>query len=251
MLLNSLSLTFEGQSELMTPNTGYCPFRLCTETHDITPPGGPYEFSNEGQEELDKPCTWNVVFSIPIPGWLPASASFGDDLHGNQAGISYNLYASAKFTVLEDSSPSRSIFSLANLCSALTTRTRTVEAPRCGIIISRVIPTTTEDDSSGPLFQRVLYQTDVQSDIEPEHRGEHHIPYDMLKSIKISVFVPEHLSLDDDQSVPITLKMASQGMTEVQYSRFSVTGFTADIQQLERYRYVLFFNFTTYPLNPI
>lgn len=55
ILLHSVTLTFEGQSEVLMPLTGYSAVRLCTETHEITPPE-PVEMNNEGHEDSGKPC---------------------------------------------------------------------------------------------------------------------------------------------------------------------------------------------------
>lgn len=55
VLLESVSLTFEGQSEINTPETGYAAIRLCSVSRDIAP-SEPMELTNHGHED-DSPCT--------------------------------------------------------------------------------------------------------------------------------------------------------------------------------------------------
>jgi hypothetical protein len=238
MLLESLTLTFEGQSELLLPTTGYHPFRLCAESHDITPSGEPVELTNEGLEDIDESCTWNVVFSIPIPGWLPASSKFGDELNGGQAGVAYTLYASAKFAVIDDSASTRSFFSFANLCSAFTSRSRTVNAPRRDISITRVVevPGVGAGSPQNSLFRQVAYTATPLAHCAPEDRDETCIPVDVLEKIRFRAEIPEHVAMDEESSLPFTLKFSAEGMSEDMCSRFQIIGFTADIQQTEKYR---------------
>ena len=55
LLLQSIVLTFEGQEEVITSETGYSALRLCRISREITP-YEPIELSNEGHEESDEPC---------------------------------------------------------------------------------------------------------------------------------------------------------------------------------------------------
>lgn len=55
LLLQSVTLTFEGQSEVITPSGGYSGLRLCTITRELAPPT-PIEISNEGHEDSSDPC---------------------------------------------------------------------------------------------------------------------------------------------------------------------------------------------------
>lgn len=52
LLLQSISLTFEGQSEVFTPCTGYSSLRLCSLARELAPK--PTELSNEDSGET---CT--------------------------------------------------------------------------------------------------------------------------------------------------------------------------------------------------
>lgn len=55
LLLQSISLTFEGQSEVFTPNTGYSSLRLCAVTRELAP-SVPIQLSNQGHEDSSEPC---------------------------------------------------------------------------------------------------------------------------------------------------------------------------------------------------
>lgn len=56
LLLQSLSLTFEGQSEVYTPCTGYSSLRLCSVTREFGP-SKPTELSSEDSGET---CTFPI-----------------------------------------------------------------------------------------------------------------------------------------------------------------------------------------------
>ena len=65
VLLQSVSLTFEGQSEINTPETGYAAVRLCSVSRDIAP-SEPMELTNHGHED-DNPCTcFETNHSLPL-----------------------------------------------------------------------------------------------------------------------------------------------------------------------------------------
>ena len=56
LLLQSVSLTFEGQSEVLAPKIGYTSLRLCSITRELVA-SEPVLLSNEGREESDEACT--------------------------------------------------------------------------------------------------------------------------------------------------------------------------------------------------
>ena len=66
-MLQSLVITFEGQSETVTAETGYSASRLCTINQELV--CEPAELSAETSEDTDGPSVWNVVFNLTIPGW--------------------------------------------------------------------------------------------------------------------------------------------------------------------------------------
>lgn len=64
-LLQSVSLTFEGQSEVITPKIGYAAVRMCSITRELAPED-PVELNNEGHEDDDEPCTRSLPFSSQL-----------------------------------------------------------------------------------------------------------------------------------------------------------------------------------------
>lgn len=62
LLLQSLELTFEGQSEVLAPAIGYSALRLCSITRQLAPAEG-VELNNEGHEESKEPCQFDTMSS--------------------------------------------------------------------------------------------------------------------------------------------------------------------------------------------
>ena len=62
LLLQSLSLTFEGQSEVYTPCTGYSSLRLCSVTRELAP-SKPTELSSDSSGEA---CTLPIYSQLKI-----------------------------------------------------------------------------------------------------------------------------------------------------------------------------------------
>ena len=65
MLLKSLVLSFEGQSEVITPSIGYSGVRLCSISQELAPSTS-IELSNEGHEEDEAPCEHHLLFIYDI-----------------------------------------------------------------------------------------------------------------------------------------------------------------------------------------
>jgi hypothetical protein len=218
--------------------------RLCSITRQLASPSpSPVELSNEGHEDADGPCTWNVLFNIPIPGWLPASSTFGDEAFGGSAGVSYALYATAKFATVEDGTTSKSWFSLSSLCSAFSSRTVTAHAPSFPITLTRFAPAPphVEEKAASSVFPPALYQTTTQAGNDTEPRGSDRIPLGVLEKIKVFIRVPEHIALGEDTEVPLALRMQADALNDDESTRLRVTGFSTDVEQIERYRLAAFF----------
>ena len=65
LLLQSVTLTFEGQSEVITPTGGYSGLRLCTITRELTP-STLIEISNEGHENSSDPCACLFFYAVAL-----------------------------------------------------------------------------------------------------------------------------------------------------------------------------------------
>lgn len=163
LLLRSLVITFEGQSEVITPVTGYAPVRLCSVSQELIR-GDPIELSNEGLEYSTSPCSWDAVFDIRVPGWLPVTSTYGD-ADFEETGTRYALYATATCVLLEDGPSS---FSLFNLCAPFCSRSKTVDAPQCPVTVRRVVEPPAEPSGSFPL---AMYVVDTQKELNDMREG--------------------------------------------------------------------------------
>ena len=230
-LLQSLVITFDGQSELVTPDTGYTPYRICSVTKELAPQNPLFELSNESFEDSGKPCVWNVIFDLAIPGWLPTS-DFGDNENAPIA-IRYALHATATF-VSPEQAPSTSYFACftnpvtTSFFSSLFPSPRTVRAKRCDIEIARVMAPT---NSPIPF---VIYTIDSNLGGE-DMTGK--IPSDVLSKIAITTSVPEYVDMESN-SFELRLRMRTCGLEPPHCKRLRVTNFMVDIHQVEKYRFV-------------
>ncbi|KAF9227804.1 hypothetical protein BS17DRAFT_774347 [Gyrodon lividus] len=229
VLLQSLNITFEGQSETLTPRTGYAPVRLCSITRELLR-GEPVDLSNEGHEDSDKPCSWNVVFDIPVPGWLPTTSVYGD-VSFAAAGTRYALYATATFTYLDDSNSSS--FSFTNLCAPFRSRVRTADACRCPITLRRLVEPPT--GSSSGTFPMSLYTVDAQWEPENEGSSQSSIPPDVLNKIHVVASIPNAVAMNET-SLPFVLRLRGKNLDNSERERLRVTEFSVDVEQVEVYR---------------
>ncbi|KAG2116590.1 uncharacterized protein F5147DRAFT_349945 [Suillus discolor] len=227
-LMQSLTVTFEGQSEMITPDIGYAPLRLCSITRELVN-GEPVDLSNEGHEDSNKPCSWNVIFDIPVPGWLPTTSAYGDR-NAVEAGTRYALYATATFIYLEDGSSS--IFS--SFCSPFGCRTHTIHAPRCPVTLVRFaeVPSAPSSSSSTSVFPMALFIVDAQLGKDDTETA---IPPEVLKKIQVVASIPTAVTLDET-SVPLILRLQGNELDASQRERLRITDFTVDVEQTETYR---------------
>lgn len=231
-LLQSLVITFDGQTELVTPDTGYTPYRICSVTKELAPQNPPFCLNNESSESSDKPCVWNVIFDLAIPGWLPSS-NFEDS--GNAPiAIRYALHATATFVNPEEAT-STSYFacfagSLArSFFPSLFPSPRNVRAKRCDIEIVRVM---TPTDAPIPF---VAYAVD--SDITGKDVAGT-IPSDILSKIAITASVPESVDLESN-SFELRLRMRTCGLEPLHCERLRLNNFNIDVHQFEKYRFAI------------
>ena len=231
-LLQSLVITFDGQTELVTPDTGYTPYRICSVTKELAPQNPLFELSNESFEGSGKPCVWNVVFDLAIPGWLPSS-NLGDS-ENTPVAIQYALHATATF-VNPEQATSTSYFtcftrtlSTSSFFPSLFPPVRTVRAKRCDIDIARVMAPTV---SPTPF---AVYTVDSNLSGE-DVAGK--IPSDVLSKIAIMASVPEFVDMESN-SFELRLRMRTCGLEPLHCKRLRLASFMVDVNQLERYRFV-------------
>lgn len=231
VLLQSLAITFEGQSEVLTQDIGYAALRLCSITRELVN-GEPVELSNEGHEDSRKPCSWDVIFDIPVSGWLPTTSMYGDQ-DAAEAGTRYALYATATFIYLEDGDSS--VFSC--FCSSFRHRTRTIHASRRPITLTRFVeaPSLSTSPPSISVFPTVSFVVDAQPAQDNTETEEKAIPAEILKKIQVIASIPNAVTMDET-SVPFTLRLRGSELDDSQRERLRMTDFIIDMEQIETYR---------------
>ena len=253
LLLRSLELTFEGQTEVYTPLIGYSSTRLCHITKDLAPQEA-LLLNNDDPKSTKQPCElsskrcrhwanlsllsgqWSIVFNLPIPGWLPSLNSYGVD---RKIGVSYSLYATAQFLVVDTPShrdPWSS--SISSLYSSIWSPERIVQTDKK--INIRRFHSTPSTSTKDPVIPNSTFYINPQVQ-PPEDSSEPtpFIPVDVWSKVQILVSVPEYVDMKSD-SLPFTLRMRTKGMSEEDRKRMQFTGFTINVVQKEKCRYAYF-----------
>ncbi|KAJ3773926.1 hypothetical protein FB446DRAFT_730812 [Lentinula raphanica] len=236
VLLQSLELTFEGQSEVSAPSVGYAAVRLCAITTELVPHEHPVLLSGDGDDCPGGICQWNAIFNINVPGWLPASSCFGTD----DSGVSYQLSACAKYVDAENrkgetpshhrssSSSSSSSWFFNNICAAVYSSQRTATADH-SISISRFFGLPSEDAPRPASLITYLMNGDKIS------CGEVKIPSDVLSKIRILASVPEYLDMQETRA-SLTLRLRTKDLPAEECKRLQLVGFRVDILQKDKCR---------------
>ena len=249
LILNSLELTFEGQSELLLTDIGYAPLRIISITKQLVSPSHPVQITADEDH-----AEWRVVFNLAIPGWLPATSVFGDENSTDVAGVSYALYARARFhsagvdgdtpTACAASSTSASSM-WNNLCAVVrlgSGRPKVVQAETVPIRVTRYVSPPTRaysaEDASPPTFSRLTFAVQALSECAPEDNPSTNIPADILRSVELHTVVPSRTSVEDD-SVPLLLRLRCRPGGHEARSRLRVLGFEANIIQVDEFQFVI------------
>ncbi|KAJ3999198.1 hypothetical protein F5050DRAFT_1040226 [Lentinula boryana] len=238
ILLQSLELTFEGQSEVAAPLVGYSAVRLCAITRELVPHDHPVLLSNDGDECPGEPCRWNAIFNINVPGWLPASSCFGTD----DSGVSYQLFARAKYVDVDNrkrdvsfhhrTSSSSSSWSLSSIYSAICSSQRTATADE-SVSIKRFSGLPSEDAlEPAPLITYLLSGDKVTTSSSDKVQS---IPADVLSKIRILASVPEYLNIEENRAA-LTLRLRTKDLPAEECQRLQLIGFRVDILQKDKCR---------------
>ncbi|KAF9448871.1 hypothetical protein P691DRAFT_799834 [Macrolepiota fuliginosa MF-IS2] len=225
-LLQSLSLTFEGQSEIFTPSTGYSAVRLCSVTRELVPSDDMLELSNEGREDSKEPCVWNIIFNVTVPGWLPATTSVGSD----ELGIRYGLYATAKLLDLGENR--NSPWAFATLCAPFRSKTKTTLA-LCPIELRRFVALPSHEP---PVFGSVSYMVNNPNvSAKDAEDGKKRIPPEVLEKIQAILSVPECVDMSKRNMV-VTLRTRSNGLEQEERERIRLLEVNLTLHQVEKCR---------------
>ncbi|KAH9005336.1 hypothetical protein EDB86DRAFT_2796322, partial [Lactarius hatsudake] len=226
ILLRSLVITFEGQAELVTPEAGYFPARLCAVSKELVPKM-PVELSNEGHEDRDTPCTWHVMFDLPIPGWLPPSEPYGDCRQGF-SGTQYTLYATLNYANLEETYGSSW---LSSICTPFSSKTKAVHAEAFRMSLNRfALPPPSAIASYPPNF----YSITLKGGARHPDRNMHPILSDVVSKIELLASVPEHISVDGDNFL-FNLSMRAPSLPESEAAKLRLARVSFEPQQIEQY----------------
>ncbi|KAJ3880676.1 hypothetical protein F5051DRAFT_450563 [Lentinula edodes] len=240
VLLQSLELLFEGQSEVSAPAIGYSAVRLCAITRELVPHDHPVLLSNDGDEIPGQSCRWNATFNINVPGWLPASSSFGMD----GSGVSYQLFATAKYVDVgnhkRDASPhhrtssssSSSSWSLSGIYSAICSGQRTATAEH-NVSMKRFFGLPSED-TPGPVSP-ITYLLNSNKITTSRNTDKLQIPPEILSKIRILASVPEYLDVEDNRAT-LTLRLRTKDLKAEECQRLQLVGFRVDIIQKDKCR---------------
>ncbi|KAF8512268.1 hypothetical protein JB92DRAFT_296499 [Gautieria morchelliformis] len=246
LLLTALELTFEGQSELVLPEIGYAPLRLLSITKQLVEPAHPVQITTD-----DAHAEWRVVFNLPVPGWLPASAVFGDHDGQGPTGVSYALYARARFHVApadadDPAAPAAAGASPSsmwnNLCSVVrgAPRPRLVQAEKVAIRVTRYVSPPARayhraEGAAPPPFPRSTFAVQALSECAAGEAQATNIPAEILRAVELHAIVPSRTAVGDD-TLPLLLRLRSRSPEEAARSRLRVMAFEANVVQVERYQ---------------
>ncbi|KAI0086131.1 hypothetical protein BDY19DRAFT_872140, partial [Irpex rosettiformis] len=222
ILLQSLVVTLEGQTELVTEETGYSALRLCSVSEQLVT-DEPIELSNDGNVDDAGTSTWNVVFNLTVPGWLPETAKFGQ----SNSGTRYTLHASATLNN-GDSSSSSSWFS--TFCSPFRPQTRIIKAPHIDIELNRFRSPPESLSESESLWHMSHYA--VTPELEAQ---ESPFPIDLLSQLRVQVSAPHFVGMDEN-SIPFSLRLRTDGLSESECKKLRISDFNVELEQCERYR---------------
>ena len=208
---------------------GYAAARLCSISKELVSKTT-VELSNEGDEDGAQPCAWHVTFDLPVPGWLPASDQYGDCRQG-YSGTQYNLYATVKYTNMEESSLGSSWVSA--LCTPFSSKTEVVHAEQRGIMLNRFAFPLPSSASRIPAFFSITPNAQA---LGPED-NPHPIPADIVSKIELLASVPEHIGLDDEK-FPFALSIRASSLSESEAAKLRVSHMSLELQQIDEYTYV-------------
>lgn len=168
-----------------------------------------------------------MVFNLPIPGWLPATTTYGVE----DVGIRYGLYAEAKFINLDDNQSST--WSFASLCAPFRSKVKSVHTQR-QITLRRLMSLPEE---SPDLSNTLTYL--VNSPVTATPAGDRpQIPAEVLSKIQVLASVPTYVDVDRDH-FPLIIRMRTKDLDASECKRIQLSSIAADIIQKEKSRYLL------------
>lgn len=227
-LLESLVLTFEGQSELLAPETGYGACRLVEFSQELLQ-AGPVEIGHFWDENLRDPQRWLITFNLAVPGWLPPSCctSYGNGAR-EEPEVSYRLSAKATYRDMRPGS-SKSLRSMCYGYSKVPS-TQTSTSPATTVKINRyTIPPPSHALSTSEFPQFPFHSTEFAGSVKGSLSR---IPTDVLSKLRVLAYLPEHIPTDCD-SFPLHVRLRPEGLTADQRKRLRLPKFSLTATQTD------------------
>ncbi|RPD66650.1 hypothetical protein L227DRAFT_560016 [Lentinus tigrinus ALCF2SS1-6] len=229
-LLESLVLTFEGQSELVSSQTGYASCRIVEFSEELIT-SGPVELRHKWDQgpSCDR-ARWFVVFNLKIPGWLPPTCSTTIGIGAReQPEVSYRLSAVAKF---RDAKPVPQ-FSWRTCYGMSPSTSQVARTSGASVKVNRYkLPPPPcllgESDFPNSPFRSVEYAGSITE-------GCSRIPLEILSKLRMRACVPEHIAVDSG-SFPLLLKIRPDGLSAEERKRLHLNGFFVAASQRELLR---------------
>ena len=168
------------------------------------------------------------MFDLPIPGWLPASDSYGDCRQGF-SGTQYTLYATLNYTNLEETyGPSW----FSSICAPFSSKTKVVHAEAFKVLVNRfALP----PPPTSALYPPNFYSIASEGGAPHPDANLHPVLTDIVSKIELLASVPEHISVDEDKFL-FTLCVRAPSLPESEASKLRVTQVSLEPQQVEHYR---------------
>jgi hypothetical protein len=178
------------------------------------------ELFNDGREET----RWDVVFNIPIPGWLPATSLLGYD---NDGGVQYFAYATAEFTTLDDGNPF-----FWKMCSPFWSQVWSMDT-RKNITLRRLMMPSIASNSFPE--SHFLVGTDVAIQNEGHLPDVPSFPPHILRQVQVLASVPGYCNTDaTEPSIPLTLRLRAKDLSLEEVSKLSISHLVVDVLQVQR-----------------
>ncbi|KAF4603753.1 hypothetical protein EYR40_000923 [Pleurotus pulmonarius] len=210
LLLHSLVLTFEGQCEIASTQTGYAGARVCSIAQEMVL-GAPIELDHIQFEGSNEPSRWRVVFDMNLPGWLPATSPFGAD---RELGTSYSLHASAQYTLSEEDLTFD--WPILGYCMPWLSRFRYARA-MSEINLERVANIYDNSPLASYLFNS---SPSPDSLLDPAFK------------LQVLASLPDYINISDEQ-IPLVLRVRTKDVEAETYKDVQILSLRTDFLQLE------------------
>ncbi|KAI0820212.1 hypothetical protein BC628DRAFT_1413256 [Trametes gibbosa] len=228
LLLESLVLTFEGQSELLSPETGYGACRIIEFSQELLQ-NGPVEVGHFWDENLRDPQRWLVTFNLAVPGWLPPSC-FTTFVNGSrkEPEVSYRLSAKATYRDVRPGS-SKSLRSMCYGYSKLPS-TQTTTSPLATVKINRfAIPPPSHALTTSEFPQYPFHSVEYAGSIKGSSSK---IPADVLSKLRVLAYLPEHIPTDCE-SFPLFIRLRPEDLSVDERKRLLLPKLSVTASQTE------------------